>query len=93
MCQPGVSDGARGLTILRKSDVAVELVRRDQFGFAGIPVVENLCGRRAPENARVDKPGELNVGDMPACAVDTLEIPDCFGAAVVCQYMPSQVAG
>jgi hypothetical protein len=41
----------------------------------------------------VDEPGELDVGDVPACAVDALEIPDCFGAAAVCQYMASRVAG
>ena len=81
MCQPGVHAKAQGQAILRKSDLAVELVRRNQLAFARIPVVENLCRRRAPENARVDEPGELDVGNVPACAVDALEIPDCFSAA------------
>lgn len=75
-----MTDGEQGGESLRKGDVAVELVRRNQLPLAPIPVLEHLGRRSAPEDAWVDEASKLDMGDMPTCAVDALEIPDCFGA-------------
>lgn len=64
----------------RQSDLAVERVRRNQLALAFVPGLEDFGGRRTAENAGVDEPGELDVWDMSAGAVDAFKIPDCFGA-------------
>jgi hypothetical protein len=64
----------------RKSNLAVQLVCRNQRCLARIPPLEHLGGRGTPENARVDEPGELDVGNVSAGAVYALKVPDCFGA-------------
>ena len=59
---------------------ALESGGGDEFAFAFVPLGENLRGRGAAEDARVDEAGEFDAGNVPGGAVDAFEVPDCFGA-------------
>ncbi len=67
----------------RQSNITIQLVSSDQLALARVPRVEDLGGGRAAENAWVDEPGELDVWDVPAGAVDAFKVPDGFGTGGV----------
>ena len=52
----------------------------DELAFAGVPGVEDFGGGGAAEDSGVDEAGEFYAGDVAGGAVDSFEVPDCFGA-------------
>jgi hypothetical protein len=64
----------------RQGDLTVQLVGADELALARVPGGEDLGGRRAAEDARMDEAGELDVGDVARGAVDALKVPDCLCA-------------
>lgn len=45
-------------------------------------MVTNLSGWSAAQDPRVDEPCEFHVGNVTRGAVNTLEVPDCFGTGI-----------
>lgn len=53
--------------------------RRNQVALAAVPLGQDLGGRSAAENSRVDQAGEADARDVSASAVDAVKVPDGFG--------------
>lgn len=73
---PGV--GIHG--VWRVGDDSLELVGGDKLTLALVPGREHLGRGRAPQDPGVDETCKLNVRNVSRCAVDALEVPDCFRA-------------
>lgn len=75
--------GVRAPGLGRERDDAVQLVGCDELALAPVPRLQDLGGRRAAEDARVDEAGELDARDVAGRAVDALEVPDGLGSGAV----------
>lgn len=56
---------------------------RYEFSFALVPGFEDGLRGCAAEDARVNKAGKADTGNMPRGAEDAFEVPDCFGTEMV----------
>lgn len=77
--------GVRALGQRRQRDVAAvgQPGRADELPLAPVPRREDLGGRGAAQDARMDEPRELHVRQVSRGAVDAFEVPDRLGSVCV----------